>query len=165
MLMYPDHLQNLLDNDHIWLIFLILTPFSLSEMGQIWVSWHFGGARWIFLIMVSLWLKLVIFGVSWHYLCGSKWQGGSRPGSGGIFPTLCVEFCLVYLWLNQWEKTLYYQHLSATVVTANALELPQSCSMPSISFFSQWLRPCPTIYIYKKTPDFFWSYNDFVFNT
>ena len=68
MLMYPDHLQNLLDNDHIWLIFLILTPFSLSEMGQIWVSWQFGGALWIFLIMVPLWLKLVIFGVSWHYL-------------------------------------------------------------------------------------------------
>ena len=21
-----------------------MTPFSLSEMGQIWVSWHFGGA-------------------------------------------------------------------------------------------------------------------------
>ena len=33
-------------------------------MGHVWVSWHFGDAMWIFLIMVPLWLKLVIFGVS-----------------------------------------------------------------------------------------------------
>ena len=60
--------QNWLDNDHSLLIFLILTLFWLSETGQIWVSRHFGGALWIFFIMVPLWLRLVIFGLSWHYL-------------------------------------------------------------------------------------------------
>ena len=58
------------------------------------VSRHFGRAPWIFLIMVILWLKLVIFGVSGHYLekCGSKCRGQG----GGIFLTLCVKCCLVY---------------------------------------------------------------------
>ena len=64
MLMYPDHLQNWLDCDHSLLIFLIVVLFWLSEMGQIWVSGHFGRALCIFLIMVPLWLKLIIFGVS-----------------------------------------------------------------------------------------------------
>ena len=60
------------------------------------VSRHFGRALWIFLIMVTLWLKLVIhvFGVSGHYL-ENVWSK-CRGEGGGIFPTLCVECCLVF---------------------------------------------------------------------
>ena len=36
MLMYPDHLQNLLDYGYSLYIFLILILFWLSEMGKIW---------------------------------------------------------------------------------------------------------------------------------
>ena len=43
------------------------------------VSRHFGRALWIFLIMVTLWLKLVTFGVSGHYL-ENVWEKMSRGG-------------------------------------------------------------------------------------
>ena len=46
------------------------------KLVKFWVSRHFGHALWIFLIMVTLWLKC-------------------RGEGGGIFPTLCVECCLV----------------------------------------------------------------------
>ena len=58
------------------------------------VSRHFGRALWIF---SSLWWP---FGWNWSYLgfldiiwrtCGSKCRGEG----GGIFPTLCIECCLV----------------------------------------------------------------------
>ena len=43
---------------------------------------------------MTLWLKLVIVGVSGHYLenVWDKWRGEG----GGIFLTLCVECCLVH---------------------------------------------------------------------
>ena len=68
MLMYPDHLQNCLDYGYSLLIFLILVLFWLSETGQIWGFQACGRALWIFLIMMTLSLKLVIFRVSGHYL-------------------------------------------------------------------------------------------------
>ena len=51
------------------------------------VSRHFGLALWIFLIMVTLWLKLVIFGVSGHYLENLwkyMWRGGRRHISDAL---------------------------------------------------------------------------------
>ena len=45
MLMYVDHLQNWLDYGHGLLIFLRLTPFWLSERGQIWGFWAFPRER------------------------------------------------------------------------------------------------------------------------
>ena len=95
MLMYSDHLQNCLDYGYSFLIFKkILMLFWLSETGQIW------GFHSILVMLCgysSLWWP---FGWKWSYLgflgiiwrtCGSKCRGGS----GGIFPTLCVEFFLV----------------------------------------------------------------------
>ena len=46
----------------------VLYYFDLVKRVKFGVSRHFGRALWIFLIMVTLWLKLVIFGVSEHYL-------------------------------------------------------------------------------------------------
>ena len=64
MLLYPDHLQNWL-----WLQFVDFWHyFDLVKWVKFGVSRHFGHALWIFLIMVTLRLKLVIFGVSGHYL-------------------------------------------------------------------------------------------------
>ena len=59
--------------------FLILMLFWLSEWLKFGVSRHFGRALWIFLIIVTLWLKLVIFGVSGHYL-ENMWKSVSRGG-------------------------------------------------------------------------------------
>ena len=70
MLMYLRHLQKWFDYGHNLLIFLILVLFWISETGQIWGFWVISGER---------------VGVN------------CRGGSGGIFPTLCVEFCLVLL--------------------------------------------------------------------
>ena len=50
------------------LIFLILMLFWLSETVQIWGFQPFWSYSVVFLIMVTLWLKLVIFGVCRHYL-------------------------------------------------------------------------------------------------
>ena len=58
--------------------------------------------------MVTLWLKLVIFGVSgiiWR-MCGSKCQGEG----GGIFPTLCVECCLVFFIKWYFRYRIMYLH-------------------------------------------------------
>ena len=86
MLMYPDHLQNLLNFVPGLLIFLVLASFWLSETGQIWglrqfssecmggmaCNWtcwcilttfslfnclHFGHGLWIFLILAGIWLS------------------------------------------------------------------------------------------------------------
>ena len=67
MLMYLDNLQNCNDHGHSLLIFLILALFWLSETGQIW------GLR---------------------VLSGER-LGVNVEGGGGIFPTLCIQFCLV----------------------------------------------------------------------
>ena len=123
MLLYPDHIQNWLDYGCSLVIFLILVLFWLSETGQIWgfqafsekpieemawnfacwyilttfrtgVSRHFGRALWIFLIVVTLWLNLSylgFLGIIWRAY-GSKCRGEG----GGIFPTLCVQCCLVW---------------------------------------------------------------------
>ena len=73
---------------------------DFSNFGTILTSWS--GSNLGILVMLcgfsSLWCPL---DWNWSYLgflgiiwrtCGSKRRGGS----GGIFPTLCVEFCLVY---------------------------------------------------------------------
>ena len=93
--MYSDHLHNCLDYGYSLLIFVILMLFWLSEMGQIW---GFHGSLVVLCGYSSLWWP---FGWNWSYLgfldiiwrtCGSKCRGGN----GGIFPTLCVEFCLIH---------------------------------------------------------------------
>ena len=97
MLMYPGHLQNLLDFGHGLLIFILSVPLWLSETGQIWCYQAFywecmgGGMVWILAcwcilttfrtdkILVVLcwlssfwchfgWLKIVTFEVSGHFL-------------------------------------------------------------------------------------------------
>ena len=50
------------------------------------VSGQFGQALWIFLIMMPLWLKLLIFGVSGHYLENSV--GKCRGGAEAYFQLL-----------------------------------------------------------------------------
>ena len=117
-LMYFDQLENWLHFGHGLLIFLLLAPLWLSETGQIWDSrpflentweewpefWHADVSRppseligfWLCSVDFPHFgapLELVIVGVSRAYrrMPGSKCQGGSR----GIFPMLCVEFCLV----------------------------------------------------------------------
>ena len=52
----------------LWLQFVHISNFDLVKRVKFGVSRHFGRALWIFLIMVTLWLKLVIFGVAGHYL-------------------------------------------------------------------------------------------------
>ena len=54
-MMYPDHLQNWLDYGHGLLIFLILTLFWHSEMGQIWDFQSFPGEA--------------IEKMAWHFAC------------------------------------------------------------------------------------------------
>ena len=91
MLMYLKHLQNWVDYGHSLLIF--------SNFGTILTAWN--GSNWGILVMLcgysSLWCPFDCNWSFWGFLgiiwrtCGSKCRGGS----GGIFLTLCVEFCLV----------------------------------------------------------------------
>ena len=53
--------------------------FDLVKRVKFGVSRHFGHALWIFIIIVTLWLKLVIFGVSGHYL-ENVWEQMLRGG-------------------------------------------------------------------------------------
>ena len=55
MLMYHDHLQNWLDYGHGLLIFLLLAPLWLSEMGQIWGFRAFPGE--------------CLQGMGWNFVC------------------------------------------------------------------------------------------------
>ena len=94
MMMYPDHFQNWYDFGYSLLIFLILMLFWLGETGKIW---GFPDILFVLCGFSSLWWP---FGWNWSYFgflgiiwrtCGSK----CREEGGGIFPTLCVECCLV----------------------------------------------------------------------
>ena len=81
----------------VYWFFLIVTVIWLSEIGKIWVSWHFGGALWFSSLWCPFdwnWLYLGFLDIIWR-MCGSKWRGGN----GGIFPTLCVEFYLVFYFI------------------------------------------------------------------
>ena len=66
--------QNILKYDYEIYSFLLFISMvqqnrvNIKVADALGVSKHFGRALWIFLIMVTLWLKLVIFGVSGHYL-------------------------------------------------------------------------------------------------
>ena len=51
------------------------------------VSRHFGHALWSFLIMMTIWLKLVIFEISGHYL-ENVWELMSRGGRRHISDAL-----------------------------------------------------------------------------
>ena len=92
MLMYREHLQNWVDYGHSLLIFLILALFWLREMGQIWGFWScmLCGFSSLWCPFDWNWSYFGFLGIIWR-TCGSKCWGGS----GGIFPTLFVEFCLV----------------------------------------------------------------------
>ena len=72
---------------------------------------HFGRALWIFLIMVTLWLKLVIhvFGVSGHYLenvGGLMSRGGRRHISDALrrvlssYVIICDVLSISYVKMN-----------------------------------------------------------------
>ena len=106
MLLYPDHLQNWLDYGHSLVIFLILVLFWLSETGQIWGFQAFSGKpieemAWNF----ECWCILTTFRIDKIMVfrtCGSKCRGEG----GGIFPTLCVECCLVYNVFSDWLRLL-----------------------------------------------------------
>ena len=93
MPLYPGHLQNWLDYGHdLLIIFKFWHYLDLVKRVKFVVYRHFGRVLWVFLIMVPLdwnWSYLGFLGIIWR-MCGSKCRGGS----GGIFPTLCVEFCL-----------------------------------------------------------------------
>ena len=111
----------------------ILTTFRTDEI-MITVCWFF--SFWHYFDSVK-WVK---FGVSghfgcamdlphhdapltetghiWGFMCGSKCQGGS----GGIFPMLCIEFCLACENLVQ----------DCSISIANALEILQSSTKPLI---------------------------------
>ena len=95
-------------------ILLADESWASSELSELWLQFldfsNFGtiltslnGSNWGIFVMLcecsSLWCP---FDWNWSYLgflgiiwrtCGDKCQGGS----GGIFPTLCVEFCQVHL--------------------------------------------------------------------
>ena len=82
----------------LWLQFV-----DFSNFGAIWTQWNgsnlgFPGILVVLCGFSSLlwpfdwkWSYFGFLGIIWR-MCGSKCRGGS----GGIFPTLCVEFCLVY---------------------------------------------------------------------
>ena len=85
--------------------------FDLVKRVKFGVSRHFGHALWIFLIMVTLYWNLSylgFWGTIWR-TCGSKCWGEG----GGIFPTLCVECCLVLIlmlfWLSETDKIWGFQ--------------------------------------------------------
>ena len=78
----------------LWLQFVDFSHFDAIlnlKWVKLGVSRHFGRVLWIFLIMATLWLKLVIFGVSGHYL-ENVWEkmsiGGRRHNSDALRPVL-----------------------------------------------------------------------------
>ena len=83
--------------------------FWLSETGKIWgfqAFWscsvnfpHYGDP------LAWNWSYLGFLGIIWR-TCGSKCRGEG----GGIFPTLCVECCLVWM-TSQMAYTFYQPHL------------------------------------------------------
>ena len=93
MLMYPDHLQNWLDYGYSLSIFLVLVLLWLSETGQI------RGFRAFWSCSVDFPhydYPLTETGHIWaFYALSGEHVGVNVKGGGGIFPMLCVEFCLV----------------------------------------------------------------------
>ena len=100
--------------------------FDLVKQVKFGVSRHFGCALWIFLIMVTLWLKLVIFGVFFWRTCGTKCWGGE--GASGIFPTLCVEFCLVVLMILAVIAVSIYIYICITSLVFQFVSTSQNSS-------------------------------------
>ena len=93
MLMYPEHLQSWLDNGYSLLIFLIFMLFWLSETGQIWGFHAFWSCSVDFPHYGD---PLAEIGHIWGFWALSEEHlGVNVEGGGGIFPMLCVEFCLV----------------------------------------------------------------------
>ena len=89
--------------------FLILMLFWLSETGKIWgfqAFWscsvnfpHYGDP------LAWNWSYFGFLGIIWR-TCGTKYRGEG----GGIFPTLCVECCLVWM-TSQMADTFHQPHL------------------------------------------------------
>ena len=103
----------------VWWFFLLWCYFDLVKRVKLWVSGHFGHFLWIFLNMVPLWLKMVIFGASEHYL-GWGW------GGGGIFPTFCVEFCLVFIMFCIYSNASQYDNDCLIFMSQTALHFLHS---------------------------------------
>ena len=61
------------------------------------VSKHFGPALWIFLIMVTLWLKLVIFGVFWA-LSGERVGVNVEGRAEAYFRRFTSSYHIILTW-------------------------------------------------------------------
>ena len=140
-LMYPFHLQNWLHFSHGLLMLFFFSfwhYFDLVKQVEFGISRHFLENAWrnwpeilhadvsrtsseliilwswllIFLLLASLWLRETghIWG-SGHCL-ENAWEKMLR-GNGGIFLTLCVEFCLVLLYVIY----CYWLHCRKQLVT------------------------------------------------
>ena len=93
MPMYLEHLQNWVDYGHSLLIFsnfgTNLSSWNGINLGILVMLWGFSS---LWCPFYWNWSYLGFLGIIWR-TCGNKCRGES----GGIFPTLCVEFRLVSL--------------------------------------------------------------------
>ena len=105
------------------------------------------------------WSYLGFLGIIWR-TCGSTCQGGS----GGIFPTLCIEFCLVVFlawisalwWPNIWPKIGFQEPFERSISSIHSGIYPHGVSpltpiplpVPSLNF-------CPLIPKYLAKMGFF----------
>ena len=109
--------------------------FWLSETGKIWgfqAFWscsvnfpHYGDP------LAWNWSYLGFLGIIWR-TCGSKCRGEG----GGIFPTLCVECCLVWI-TSQMAYTFYQPHLCPL---RNQLQTYQLMTKQFSMTWSHWYR-------------------------
>ena len=109
--------------------------FWLSETGKIWgfqAFWscsvnfpHYGDP------LAWNWSYLGFLGIIWR-TCGSKCQGEG----GGIFPTVCVECCLVWM-TSQIAYTFYQPHLCPL---RNQLATYQLMTKQFSMSWSHWYR-------------------------
>ena len=109
--------------------------FWLSETGKIWGFQAFWSCSVNFPLygdpLAWNWSYLGFLGIIWR-MCGSKCQ---REG-GGIFPTLCVECCLVWM-TSQIAYTFYQPHLCPL---RNQLATYQLMTKQFSMSWSHWYR-------------------------
>ena len=149
MLLYPDHLQNWLDNGHGLVIFLILALFWLSETGQIWGCRAFWSCSMDFPHYGD---PLTETGHTciWGFwaLSGECVGVNVNGGSGGIFPTLWVEICLVLkiiLMIDGWLISCKIVHRwmspNLTDDKSTLLQVMAWCCQAASHYLNQcWLR-------------------------
>ena len=110
MLVHRGHLQNWLGYGHSLLIFLIWALFWLwSNLGVPAILVMLYGFPRLWCPFDWNWSYFGFLGIIWG-TCGSKCRGGS----GGIFPTICVEFCLVH-----WYSLVFCPQVKLTLTSEN----------------------------------------------